>query len=104
MSPKLPASTGRKQYLLNMTLAIVAGQVGCLTLLIVLASIFAGLWLDNRFQTRPIITLILVLVSIPVSLVVMFWVARSAVGRLQKQVEEPLTARQKEEVHFGEDT
>jgi MFS-type transporter involved in bile tolerance (Atg22 family) len=104
MSPKLPASTGRKQYLLNMTLAIVAGQVGCLTLLIVLASIFAGLWLDNRFQTRPIITLILVLVSIPVSLVVMFWVARSAVGSLQKQVEEPLTARQKEEVHFGEDT
>lgn len=104
MSPKLPASTGRKQYLLNMTLAVVAGQVGCLTLLIVLASIFAGLWLDNRFQTRPVITLVLVLASIPVSLVVMFWVARTAVGRLQKQVEKPLTARQEEEVHLGEDT
>ncbi len=104
MSPKSSAPAGRKQYLLNMTLAVVAGQVGCLTLLIVLASVFAGLWLDNHFQTRPILTLALVLVSIPISLVIMFIVARAAVERLRKQVEKPLTVEQEEERNVGEDT
>ncbi len=73
----------RTQSAFNLTLAAVAGQVGCLTLVIVLAALFGGLWLDNYFQTRPMFTIILMVASIPVTLVLMFWVVKAATSRLQ---------------------
>ncbi len=72
-----------KQYWLNLTLASLAGQVGCLTLIILLAAVFGGLWLDARFQTRPVFTLILVIASIPVSLVAMFIVVRLTTSKIK---------------------
>ena len=67
----------------NLTLAAVAGQVGCLTIAVVLAALFAGLYLDNHFGgERPIFTISLMLASIPVTLVAMFWVVRKATSRL----------------------
>lgn len=74
---------GRKDTFRNMTLAVLAGQVGCLTLVIVLAALFAGLWLDTQFDTKPMYTLVLILASVPVSLVVMFIVARSAISKIK---------------------
>jgi len=73
----------RKQYWLNLTLAGVAGQVGCLTLLIILVAVFGGLWLDARFQTRPVFTIVLLIASIPVSLAVMFYVVRLATSKIK---------------------
>ncbi len=87
----------RADHALNLTLAAVAGQVGCLTLIIVLAALFGGLWLDSRFGTRPMFAIILVFASIPITLIMMFWVVRAATSRLrmgsgqeaaQKQIEE----------------
>ncbi len=75
----------RKQSVVNLTLAVVAGQVGFLTLAIVLGAVLGGLWLDNHFGTRPIITLLLVVISIPVSVLVMLAVVRSAVARIKAQ-------------------
>lgn len=73
----------RKQYWLNLTLAGVAGQVGCLTLVIILVAVFGGLWLDARFQTRPVFTIVLLIASIPVSLAVMFYVVRLATSKIK---------------------
>ena len=74
----------RTQYLFNLTLAAVAGQVGCLTLIIVLAALFGGLWLDQYFQTEsPIFTIVLMVASVPVTLVLMFWVVRKATARIR---------------------
>jgi F0F1-type ATP synthase assembly protein I len=56
--------------LFNATTAVVLGQVGFLTLVIILAAVGIGLFLDRRFETQPVITIILVLGSIPVSLVI----------------------------------
>jgi hypothetical protein len=53
------------QQALKLTLAGVIGQVGCLTLVIIGIALGAGLWLDSQFQTRPIITLALVIASVP---------------------------------------
>ena len=72
----------RSQSAFNLTMAAVVGQVGCLTLVIVLIALFGGLWLDNRFGTRPWITVILVIGSVPVALVAMFWVVRKATSRI----------------------
>lgn len=77
-----PKSRG-KQYWLNLTLAGVAGQVGCLTLVVVLAAVLGGLWIDARFQTRPMFTLIFLLASIPISLAAMFYVVRLATSKIK---------------------
>jgi len=83
MSEPDPNHRGRKQYWINMTLAIVAGQVGCLTLVIIMAAVLAGLWLDNAYGTKPTFTIGLLLASIPVSVTIMFFVVRAAVGRIK---------------------
>jgi hypothetical protein len=57
--------------------------VGCLTLIIVLAALFGGLWLDSYFNTRPMFTVGLMVASVPVTLVAMFWVVRAATSRMQ---------------------
>jgi len=72
----------RSRYAYNMTVAAVAGQVGCLTLVIVLAALFGGLWLDTRFGTKPMITVVLMVASVPVTLVGMFWIVKLALSRL----------------------
>lgn len=80
---KQEQKTDRAQYAVNMTLAAVAGQVGCLTLVIIFLSLFGGLWLDNQFQTRPLFTVLLLIGSIPVTLVTMFWVVRKATSHIR---------------------
>jgi F0F1-type ATP synthase assembly protein I len=59
------------------------GQVGCLTLVIILASLFAGLWLDRTFNTKPLFTLILMLAGIPLSVVMMLTLARKSIAKLE---------------------
>jgi len=73
----------RKEVNQSVVLGAVVGQVGCLTLLIVLAALFGGIWLDNYFGTKPILTVVLMIASVPVTLVVMFWIVRKATARLQ---------------------
>lgn len=73
--------------ILNTLLIVMIGQVGCLTLIIILASVFGGLWLDNLFGTRPVFTLALLFAGIPVSVIVMLVVARRTLARLKEQAE-----------------
>lgn len=58
------------------------GQIGCLTLVIILASLFAGLWLDRTFDTKPLFTLILMLAGIPLSVILMLMLARKSIAKL----------------------
>ncbi len=66
----------------GMSMASVGAQVGCLTVLIILVALFVGLWLDGIFHTKPTITLILIFGSVPVTLVLMFWVVKNATKRM----------------------
>jgi F0F1-type ATP synthase assembly protein I len=96
----LPNSQSEKQgaqKAFNLTLAAVVGQVGCLTLLIVLAALFGGLWLDSRFDTRPMFTVGLMIISIPVTLILMFLVVRAATSRLQENLEKRKTEHPEED-------
>jgi len=73
--------------ILNTLLVVLIGQVGCLTLVIILASVFGGLWLDKTFGTKPIFTLVLLFAGIPVSVFVMLTVARKTLARLKDKAE-----------------
>jgi len=61
--------------------------MGCLTLVIVLASVFGGLWLDKIFNTKPVITLALLFAGIPVSVLLMLNVGRKTLARMQDKLE-----------------
>jgi multisubunit Na+/H+ antiporter MnhG subunit len=54
------------------------GSLGCVTPLIIIGAIFLGRWLDNLLGTRPVILLMLILVSIPFSLFVVVRAAMDA--------------------------
>ena len=68
-----------------MTLVSLVGGVGCLTVIIVIAALLLGLWLDSRLDTKPMFTFGVVIASMPVSLVVMVLFARSITTRIKTE-------------------
>lgn len=65
-------------FALNRSVLKLAVKVGCLTLIIVLFALSAGLWLDRRFDTRPLYTIILILASAPVTFLAILWTVKAA--------------------------
>jgi F0F1-type ATP synthase assembly protein I len=78
-------SNDDRRGMVNTLLIVMVGQVGCLTLVIIIASLFGGLWLDNTLGTKPLFTLILLLAGIPISVIVMIYVARRTLDRLKSR-------------------
>jgi F0F1-type ATP synthase assembly protein I len=74
-----------RKNVINTVLIVMVGQVGCLTLVIILLSVWGGLWLDNTFHTKPIFTLALLLAGIPLSVIAMLFMARRTLARLKAQ-------------------
>ena len=81
----------------TMTVVWVAG----LTLVVIFAALFAGLWLDKILDSKPLFTIVLVLASIPVTLFLTFRVVRAATARIQPAIKKDVT---EEEPHRGEDS
>jgi len=83
MSSQKKGSALSKQNKKNMLLAALLGQIGVLTLVIVLAAAFGGMALDARFDTKPWFTVVLLIASIPISLLLMVWIARKTVAKIK---------------------
>jgi hypothetical protein len=71
------------QRVANLALAALAAQGGCFTLVLVVGSLFVGLWLDAQFGQRGPFAIGLLLLSIPLSLFIMVRVALGAIKRIQ---------------------
>lgn len=67
----------------NLTLAGIAAQAGCWIVIVVFTALFAGLWLDAQFGQRGPFTVGLVLLSIPVTLFVVFRIVMRLIGAIQ---------------------
>lgn len=67
----------------NAALVAVVSQVGILTIALVVGSLVLGLFLDKRFETRPLFTLVLLLASGPVGIYLMIKIVRKATRGLQ---------------------
>lgn len=80
-------SEQKGKQILNTLLVVMIGQVGCLTLVVILASVFLGLWLDGQFGTKPAFTLILLFAGIPLSVLLMLTVSRRTLAKLQEKNE-----------------
>ncbi|MEJ5223745.1 MAG: AtpZ/AtpI family protein [Anaerolineales bacterium] len=83
MSDQNDQGKNRLQYALNLTVIGIFGQVGCLTLVIIVLALFGGLWLDGLFDTKPLFTIILMVGSVPVTLFLMFWTVTWATRRIK---------------------
>ncbi|HLE13112.1 MAG TPA: AtpZ/AtpI family protein [Anaerolineales bacterium] len=86
---------------LNLTLALVTGQVGCLTIVIIFAALFIGRWLDTQFGSSPLFTIVLMVGSVPITLILMFWVVKSVTARYSPKAGPP-TRNSQEGVDRGE--
>jgi F0F1-type ATP synthase assembly protein I len=102
MSQTMPKEGKNRRNTFNLALAAVAGQVGCLTTLIVVVSLLVGLFIDSRLDTRPTFTIILVILSVPVTLATMFWVVRNVTSKI-KSVSERVTESLQEDTNRGTD-
>ena len=80
-------SDENRRNMVSTLLIVVIGQVGCLTLAVILASVFGGLWLDNIFGTKPVFTLVLLFAGIPLSVLLMLYVSRKSLARLKEKYE-----------------
>jgi F0F1-type ATP synthase assembly protein I len=80
-------SDGKNQNLISTVLVVMVGQVGCLTLMVILAAVFGGLWLDQTFHTKPLFTLILLFAGIPLSVILMLFAARRTIARIKSNAE-----------------
>jgi hypothetical protein len=89
------------QAAVSTALAALLGQVGCLTLLVISVALGAGLWLDGQFGTKPILTLVLVLGSIPLTLMMMVRVLTSGMARFRTQAGSSSTSGEHEEEDGG---
>jgi MFS-type transporter involved in bile tolerance (Atg22 family) len=81
----------------TMTVVWVAG----LTLVTIFAALLAGLWLDKVLSTKPILTIIFIIASIPMTLFLTFRVVRTATARIQPVIKKNVI---EEEPHRGEDS
>jgi len=72
----------RLTYVRNMTLAGIAGQAGCSSVMFVFGGLFAGLFLDSTLGTRPVFTLTFLLMSVPLSLVMMVYMVLGTTRRI----------------------
>lgn len=68
--------------LLNLGMALAAGQAGCVTIVVILLAVALGLWLDSLIGRRGLCTLGLVILSIPFSLALMIKLAFRTVNRM----------------------
>lgn len=75
--------TPLKQRMRNLTFAAIAGQAGCLTLVIVFSALLGGLWLDEQLGQRGPCLFGMILLSVPISLFAMLRLALSAISRIQ---------------------
>ena len=76
-----------RQNMVYTLLVVMIGQVGCLTIAVILASVFGGVWLDNYFGTKPVFTLVLLFAGIPLSVLLMLYVSRKSLARLKEKYE-----------------
>ena len=68
-----PASNSRSLYV---SIALFASQIGCVSLVIIIAALFGGRWLDSTLGTNPIFTVVLMVGSVPFVLAVSLWLAK----------------------------
>jgi F0F1-type ATP synthase assembly protein I len=89
-------SKGQDEFRTAVTLTVV--WVAGLTLIVIFAALLAGIWLDRVFHSKPVLTIIFILVSIPITLFMTLRVVKRISTRI---IPEKQNEVRKEEPHRG---
>jgi len=63
----------------------VAGQVGCIGLILAIGALLVGLWLDQTFGGRRIFVVVCVIASVPINLYITLRITRRLIARVIPQ-------------------
>jgi hypothetical protein len=69
----------------NLVYASVAGQVGCMTVVVLLGALLLGMWLDSLAGIKGVFTIGLLLASVPVSLYLVTRMALRAAAAIRQE-------------------
>jgi F0F1-type ATP synthase assembly protein I len=94
-----PNGKGQDEFRTAVTMTVL--WVAGLTLVVIFGALFAGLWLDKVLDSKPLFTIVLILVSVPVTLFLTFRVVRTATARIQPAIKKDVT---EEEPQRGKDS
>ena len=87
-----PPSENRQLF--DLTLLTVVGQVGCFSIIIILAASFFGSWLDTRLGSKPTFTILFIAGIVPVALFAMLWLVKSTITRTLPDSTQPATSEE----------
>jgi ABC-type transport system involved in cytochrome c biogenesis permease subunit len=76
-----PGDENKNAFKSAVTITVVG--VAVLTFVIIFLALFAGLWIDRVLDSKPLFTLGLVIISIPVTILLTLWLVRRATRRLK---------------------
>jgi F0F1-type ATP synthase assembly protein I len=80
----------------------VLAQVGCLTFLLIGIALGGGLWLDTQFNTKPLITVVFVLASVPLTFYLVLRLVLRGTSNLRRKPQLNLNQEKIEEEQGGE--
>jgi NADH:ubiquinone oxidoreductase subunit H len=81
--PRHVPDQDRSRYSFGAILSIVTGMVVIVVGLSVVVALFGGLWLDSVLDTKPIMTIVFVVASGPLSLFLVYRLTRAATSRMR---------------------
>jgi F0F1-type ATP synthase assembly protein I len=76
-------------YVKNLALVGALSWIGFVTLIIAVGALLGGLWLDAHFGTKPLFTVLLLILSIPINIYFQFRVAMNLVKQIQTEMPNP---------------
>jgi hypothetical protein len=83
----------RLQTNANLSAMGLAGQIGCVVPVIILAAVLGGVWLDRTFSTDHVFTLLLLFISLPLSIYLTFQMAMRAVKDISPSLQLPISRK-----------
>ena len=93
-----PGKQGQNEFRNAVTMTVV--WVAGLTLVVIFLALFAGILLDKALNTKPLLTIIFVIASIPLTILLTLRVVKSATSRIQPKINKE---KSEEEPRSGED-
>lgn len=77
--------SNRLDYILNLGLAALAGLSGCLSMVVIFGGLLIGLTLDYLLGTRPLFTILVLVLSVPLALWLMVQLALRSTKTLERR-------------------
>jgi F0F1-type ATP synthase assembly protein I len=93
-----PEEDNQNSFKSAVTITVIG--VAVITFVVIFVALFAGLWLDKLLNSRPIFTIVLVIISIPVTILLMLRLVKVATNRIKPTQ----TKSSIEESHRGTDS